>query len=1389
MPVIRWFIAFTLCLFLVACGGGGSITKDGSITDGSGANYIMKLALIGENGEPITNSSPLTVLNDGIVTVSLTKNGQPLSEGKINLTVNNQSAQLQQNSITTGSDGAATVRLKVGENAGLGTLTASYTPPTGDSITLEVEFVSNGNVPVYKLNVVLRGANGSEISETTPISLASPATIEASLVYSTRAQANVPVVGELIEFTTEFTGKIDPESGVVATNASGVAVAKLLAGENKGAGRLTASFTAPDDTIISVVKTFTSNGPEPVYTLSLSLKDTSGNAFDDTNPLSSSNKGTATAQLFKLGQPLADKIVNFSTEFTGTVEHQSGAIKTNSSGLATITIGPGASEGAGKLIAVHTALDGTVVKEEIVFVSAGDPKQHTMTLDLKDTNGNSFSDTNRVTSLNPGTATIKLMLNGSPVVKQLVEFTTEFTGQLAPNSGLVETNENGMATIQLLPGVIKGAGRLNAKYQIDNTTSIVRSTTFTSAGASTYSINLKLVDQNGQTFNGSNEVKMTNPGFVTATLLKDGLAVPNQLLNLSTLFTGELNPASGLVVTNGNGDATARLTSGTQKGAGKLIAQYQLDNNVQARTEVAFNSSGDGVPIQQSQYNISVQLLQNCNAGWESNRNAVELDPNAPSSGCKITNNLDSTLLTDVFVKLTSRQTEVGIANEIIQLNTDLGEILPQSGKVLTDKFGIGLLKLQPETSGGAGTILAQFDGESGGINFSFATPELTLSLTNGLKSDGNGGEIPLKAGGSTLITATLSNSAGGLYTIPTQVKFTSTCVAQGTAKIDESVTSSNGIAISTYRADGCSIEDTITVTVETGSRNITEQTKVKVDSAAVQSIQFDSASNGFIGLPPGQSGVPTQSIVKFRLVDADGNFVSQKRIDFRLADSTGKAKLTQLTGSTDSQGFVQTVVTSGSVPGPLVVEACYIPNDRIVNLPTNDDDLTCWQEKIDQCIASPTTEGCPKGSLTLIPFDEQISAVSSRIVLSAGVTDQNSFDASPSVFNTNSLNYNGVTTNITVYFGDQFNQLTSDGLVATVFTEAGVVGTIDGQSGNSTFNCETTDATCQLTWRSQGERPFSDAKWKNKISDVCDLYFGAAAPCIGGLPTTVTESGVTRNVIPGGRVSVLVTTKGQETFIDKQTSGGITRTNGLFDEGEFTDAFDLPEAFNDYNENGVFNGALCTNDASDPCAPANSNGGHDEIYVDRNSNGIWDDKDTKYNGLLCSAEAQKNGKCTKELIDVRKQFELIMSGDNPYVRFAVSSVGNANCASQPGMVLEPSNHSNYCDIKSLDLSAGAAASATIYIFYSDVNNNPLPAGTKINVSASNGDFELNFIEQSVGNSTSKRPAYAAATLSREPEGNSDFSGALSISFEIPSPFEGGDPKSISYGLSVIDDR
>lgn len=925
--------------------------------------------------------------------------------------------------------------------------------------------------------------------------------------------------------------------------------------------------------------------------------------------------------------------------------------------------------------------------------------------------------------------------------------------------------------------------------------------------SASYTMTVTIVDEQGEAISADNPIANDNAAQAVATLSTDGGDVAGRTLEFSldtvngnTL--GELVPASGSAQTNSEGVATITIGPGSVKGAGRLNVSFSGSDGASATASADFTTQGDDVVITEETAMVEVMLLTGCNDGWDDNRDSVMLDPTDPNTGCTIASSISSNEEGEIFVAVTNTQSGDGVASTIVETTTTLGSILPSSGTALTDSFGRALLRLQPGTSGGAGSISATALGVSAQTNFAVGVVNLTLAVDNGLAQDSTGADIALKAGGSTVITAELTDDEGNLFQTPTEVEFSSTCATSGLSTIDAKVTSNGGVATSTYRANGCNIDDTVTVSVETGGKTYTKSTVIPVDASPVQSIQFVDVSNSFIALPPGEGGVPTQSIIRFRLLDEDGNPVAQDRVDFRLTDGTGEANLTQVTGNTDSQGVVQTTVTSGVVPGSLVVKACYVPKADV----PESGDLTCWADLVEQCQADSSAEECPEGGLTLIPLDEQINTVSSLLTLSSGVTDQNSFDLSADVINTNSLNYNGVTSNLTVFLGDQFNQLGGDGVAATVLAEAGVIGSIDGQGGNATFECQAVDGACTVQWRSQGERPFYDYKWGNRIGELdgdptttegvnpktgienCDPYFGAAAPCINGM---VRAKNNPDGIVMGGRVSVLAVTKGQENFVDKESSDGVERTNGVFDIGEYYQAYDLSEAFIDFNENGVFDKANCdpAPGPTDPCSEQLSNGGHDETWRDLDNDGMFDDADGLYNGLLCSESAQAAGECSRELVEVYKQIELVMSGDEPFVRFAIVS---DNCTSTPQLTLESTNVAGFCDVNSVDVSTaanGGLSSQAVYIFYSDEFGNTLPAGTEISISATNGDLDVLRIDEKVGNTSSDRTQFAVAQISREAQGNQKTSGSLTISFSIPSGFADGEARVVKSAIAIFDDQ
>ena len=1075
---------------------------------------------------------------------------------------------------------------------------------------------------------------------------------------------------------------------------------------------------------------------------------------------------------------------------------------------------------------------------------------------------------NRVANETPLELRAKVMKNGAAVANQRVAFTlVDNIGSLNPSSGSALTDSDGLARIQLFAGTTAGAGQVTATFSGEEQ-SYSATFAFTSAGdggdtsvVGTYALNLQILDQSGAAFTEANPVSKNNKGVVTATLTESGVPLAGQLISFTANFTGKITPELGTALTNENGIAKVTLSSGTLKGAGQVIASYQPENSDAVTKVLGFISSGDDASIATAVASVDVKLLQGCNDGWDTNRSSVSLESTYLTSGCVEVNQFSSEELIDVLVKVTDTSSGDGFAGIISEATTDLGSLLPESGKALTDNFGFALLKLQPGANSGAGEITATAKSADNKKAFEIATADLTVTINNGLynKLDADGNIIadefiPLAAGATTVITVKIFDSEGNLVVSNLDVEFTSGCVQNELSVMDTSTTSISGVATATYRTNGCSAAqgDTITATVLTGGAPVVKTVNIPVSSAAIESIEFVDATESVIALKStgGQSRSETSEIT-FKLKDKIGKVVPSKRIDFRLSAENGGISLSHDRVFTDADGLARVQINAGFVPAAVRVQACFIPDEQI---PENQaDDITCWQDVYLECQKDPAvrdqTVSCPQGEMSLVALDNQVISVSDLVSISSGLPDGNSFTAAADVINIEALDYVGVLNEISVYLADHFNNPVPDGTAVYLTTEGGAVGTLDGEQFNPQLECRTVDGKCSAQWRSQNPKPFSQAKWGNEVSSInpktnainCDLYMGrTAAPCLAGI---LNNRQSPLGVPLGGRVTVLATAKGQESFID-------INGNGRFDTNEYYSGYDLPEAFVDHNENGIYDGLagiydpinaqtvkdarFCNEgDVSDPCSPTNTNGAHLEESFDIDQNAMHTLADGKYNGLLCTEDATTPAPgasfaslCTKDLIDVRDSFVIVMSGSTVYSRFVVTKSelenqfasslnefevdntgapildGNGNtiltanavqlaldiqsCSSiyaEAGnsatslvVALDPTDDTNYCDLGTIDLSPSAVdgnelEALSFALYYSDRYNNPIPSGTAVSISSDNGKYS------GIDGFAMLESAATAAhsiplSISRETEPNKSQSGFLSVSFTTPREVE-----------------
>ncbi|MET0089210.1 MAG: hypothetical protein ABW068_04155 [Candidatus Thiodiazotropha sp.] len=291
--------------------------------------------------------------------------------------------------------------------------------------------------------------------------------------------------------------------------------------------------------------------------------------------------------------------------------------------------------------------------------------------------------------------------------------------------------------------------------------------------------------------------------------------------------------------------------------------------------------------------------------------------------------------------------------------------------------------------------------------------------------------------------------------------------MATGSASITSPVETSTGVVTATYIAQGCSGTDNIRATTTINGNTTVARGSVTVQGAEIGSLQFISAIPSLIGLRG--VGLTEVSKVTFQVLDQNGNPVARQAVNFSLNTGIGGVSIPvgAEKSTSDSGGYVSTDVKSGTVPTSVRVTA----------------------------------------SLSANPL---ISTQSDGLIISTGVSDQNSFSISSSDFNPETWGYDGVEVAITIHAADHFNNPVPDG-AAIYFTTEG--GQIQSQ-------CQIADGACSVNWTSSNPRPSN------------------------------------------GRVTILATMLGEESFVD-------ANGNGVLDFGDTADS-DIPEAFRDDDENGV---------------------------------------------------------------------------------------------------------------------------------------------------------------------------------------------------------------------------
>ena len=713
------------------------------------------------------------------------------------------------------------------------------------------------------------------------------------------------------------------------------------------------------------------------------------------------------------------------------------------------------------------------------------------------------------------------------------------------------------------------------------------------------------------------QVSVAEPATITATVV-DSTGSP-----VSTLVSFELNddsygtfsPGTGQVSTNADGVATVTLnTASVNTGA----------------TVTATITSGETASL-----NITM-VGDGGEAGGGAQVSLVLTD----TAGTPV-----QTISTLSPGKLTA--TVTGITKPtIVTFESDIGDLPIKTA--VTNSAGKAVVDIYAGSALGAGEVRATLPTNEVGKTI------VVVGATNVVMGSGSGtsfvagqAEVStanLSAGGTATITVRIQDDQGQPFNQPVDVNFSSTCATKNPAQAELSspVSSSNGVATSTYLAQGCVGEDQINVTANAGGISLSAVGTINVLQADVGSISFESAIPENISIL-GTGGVES-STVKFKVLDKNGNPVSNQSVSFKLNTVVGGVAITPTIATTNNQGIVQTVVTTGTVATSLRVTAT-VENG-----------------------ATPV-----------------ISSQSKQLIVSTGIPDQDSFSLSAAVVNAEGWDIDGTKVVVTARLADAFNNPVPDGTTVSFTTEGGSIEDA----------CQTVKGACSVNWTSQLPRPegavLIDGTGAMVRNPMSTLSYDAALGLYGNF----------YGQKYGGRATITATAIGEESFPD-------LNGNGRFDASELNEfnsgvdvtgqAFDLNDAFNDYNEDRLFN----------PQQAGGQNGGTLEELIDFNSNGIFDVKDGLYNGVLCSSPAHAgcaDGANNSKSLYVRRSLVMVMSGSTAY-------------ATESSKILIDDRDGQHLGGNITIVGKGAAS---VFFTISDLHNQQMPAGTIVRFKTSAG--------------------------------------------------------------------
>lgn len=520
-----------------------------------------------------------------------------------------------------------------------------------------------------------------------------------------------------------------------------------------------------------------------------------------------------------------------------------------------------------------------------------DVPTYSLSIEAVDQNGEASLE---LTSQQPLTINVTVTSSdGSVPSNEIVQLTTT-VADIDPANGSSVTDANGIASFTLNFNGTEGAGSVVASFTANSTT--VEASINIESILIREDLVLTLDTSNSEGLD-SNTFSALSPLTATLTLTEaDGeTPVEDALLSLSSTI-GTISPGLGTALTDDMGIATFTVNFSDFEGAGVLISTYESDT-------------------------LSLSVQKNIKAIASSNAYSLVIG-DIPNDGV-----ITSAEPVAGSVQLVSADTNrYPIANQIIEVSSDLVDISPGNRRIRTDEEGIGTFSMSYRGVVGAGELKATFarNDESAtsktAIETQVAVTEPTAGALTSLAlesftSEGDASRT-LSAAQPLTVEVTMIDAFGDVVPTTGQVIELTSDVATISPDNGSAVTT-NGVATFTLAFNGVIGAGLAEASLTVGDTTYIGDTAIQAISATPFLISLDR-SEGALSL--------TNTIdVTATLTALDGTPIENAILAF----SSDIAATTPESAVSDADGAASTTIEFDGVSGAGTFTATYESEDE----------------------------------------------------------------------------------------------------------------------------------------------------------------------------------------------------------------------------------------------------------------------------------------------------------------------------------------------------------------------------------------------------------------------------------------------------------------------------